>query len=350
MIPRKKIKRLVDFYHKLGKMSLCYSDQGKVKGLQRNGNSPTKQMNRPFFTSFSAFRFVVAAILLLAAGLKSHQLATGPILPVMAGSMFAPILELLQNRSLLISVVAGELLFALVLLAGLWQKWTWLLSILVFSTFTLVSLVKGLNGEASCGCFGEVTINPWLTTALDFFVVVLLLFFRERGGWAIRFSSKERRRLLAALSVWLMLAVPLTIAMMAVQTVEVAELGTEFVGADGKMTLMLEPEKWVGKEFPLLEQIDEKTRTLLERGDWTIVIARKDCDLCKQALEKLTTRQIANLAVLELEDNAQNVKLDKPASVALKGTLKPEPNWVVLTPTVLHCQDGNCVAVGENSI
>jgi hypothetical protein len=37
-----------------------------------------------------------------------------------------------------------------------------------------------------------------------------------------------------------------------VQKNNIAELGTEFVRADGKKTILLEPKKWVGKKFPLL--------------------------------------------------------------------------------------------------
>lgn len=47
---------------------------------------------------FAQFRFVVAAILLLAAGLKAHQLATVPLPPVVQGSVFTSLLELLNDR------------------------------------------------------------------------------------------------------------------------------------------------------------------------------------------------------------------------------------------------------------
>ncbi len=290
-------------------------------------------------------RLFVAAVLLIAAGLKAHQLATTPSL----GD------GILQARWFNIFVVEFELLFGIWLVFGLLQKLTWLASVGLFAVFATVSTFKGISGEASCGCFGEVAINPWLTAMFDLCVVGMLVWVRPREVFRCEnvveiVSALQKRQVLVMVALWLVMAGPVTVAMLAVETTDMAALGTEFVGADGKATVMLEPEKWVGREFPLWQQVDETIRPLLERGDWTIVIARKDCDLCKQVLEKLTTRQIANLAVLELEDNVQNIKLDKPASVALKGTLKPEPNWVVLTPTVLHCQDGNCVAIEENSI
>jgi hypothetical protein len=75
---------------------------------------------------FAQFRFVVAGILLLAAGLKAYQLATVPLPPVVQGSVFTPLLELLNDCYFQMVVVVGEILFALVLVAGLCRAWTWL--------------------------------------------------------------------------------------------------------------------------------------------------------------------------------------------------------------------------------
>jgi len=73
---------------------------------------------------FAQFRFIVATILLLAAGLKAYQLSTAPLPPVVQGSVFTPILELLNDRHFQMLVVVGEILFALVLIAGIWLHWT----------------------------------------------------------------------------------------------------------------------------------------------------------------------------------------------------------------------------------
>ena len=54
---------------------------------------------------FDQLRFVIAIILLIAAGLKAHQLATTPIPPSVQGSIFTPLLTILNNRWLLMIVV-----------------------------------------------------------------------------------------------------------------------------------------------------------------------------------------------------------------------------------------------------
>lgn len=128
---------------------------------------------------FCQLRFVIAAVLLLAAGLKAYQLATAPFLPPVQRSIFTPLLELLNNRGLLVFVVEVEILFALVLLSGIQQHWTWFISFLTFTAFFFISVMKGLNGESSYGCFGVITVNPWITASFDIIIVILLAFFRE---------------------------------------------------------------------------------------------------------------------------------------------------------------------------
>jgi len=297
---------------------------------------------------FVHLRFVVALILLLAAGLKAHQLATAPLPPVVQGSIFTPLLELLNNRYLLMAVVLGEILFALVLIAGIWRSWMWLLSLLGFTIFMFISLIKGLSGESSCHCFGAVSTNPWITTGLDFVIVIFLTLFRERVDWT--FALPDCKKLVTVLVVWLAIAVPVLFAMLSLKQQSHATLGTEFTGADGKVTIMLEPEMWVDKRFPLWDHVDDQARSMLEKGKWNIVIARTQCEDCKRLIEKLGTQTTVPLAILYLDDGTTDIGYSEPQDrAAVKGSLKIEPHWVILTPYLVQCQDGICLSVGENA-
>jgi uncharacterized membrane protein YphA (DoxX/SURF4 family) len=104
-------------------------------------------------------------LLLTAAGLKAHQLATQPVL----GAGF------LNSRWFVIAVVEFEVLFGLWLLAGLAPRCSWRCAVLLFSAFAVVSAHKALRGDVACGCFGRVQVNPWQTLALDVGVVLALL-------------------------------------------------------------------------------------------------------------------------------------------------------------------------------
>jgi len=125
---------------------------------------------------YDVVRIVLGLVLLTAAALKGHQLATEPV----AGT------GLLTSRWFLIGVVEFEFFFGLWLLAGPYPKWTWAAAFCCFALFAGVSLWKGLSGEACCGCFGRVPVNPWYTLILDLAAVGALLCWRpRRGRWPV---------------------------------------------------------------------------------------------------------------------------------------------------------------------
>ena len=102
---------------------------------------------------YVAIRVFLAAILISAAVLKGYQLATGPVLGT----------GLFSSRILLIAVVEFEWLLGVWLITGLFPKWAWRVTLGCFVLFACVSLYKGLSGDASCGCFGQVEVSPWWT-------------------------------------------------------------------------------------------------------------------------------------------------------------------------------------------
>jgi hypothetical protein len=209
-------------------------------------------------------RWVVAFVLLVAAGLKTHQLATTPSLGE----------SLLHARWFNILVVEFELFFGVWLVFGLLPKLTWFAMIGCFSIFTLVSFYKAVSGESSCGCFGAVIVNPWITMTFDLMITGLLVIFLpkkiifHKNMFRCELTGlRQKNRIIAIVVVWLVVAIPVTLAMFSIQENDFAEIGTEFVGTDGKKTILLKPEKWIGKEFPLLPYIEPtEAREKLKTG------------------------------------------------------------------------------------
>jgi uncharacterized membrane protein YphA (DoxX/SURF4 family) len=152
-----------------------------------------KSVTVTFGRGWLAMRLMVAAILLVAAGMKAHQLAT---IPVLGEGLF-------HARWFNILVVQFELFFGIWLIFGLLPKLTWLATVACFSVFTLVTLYKALSGEESCGCFGTVTVNPWVTLVFDLTVLGMLLWLRPSAlstcwqdmadGWQVPATVKLRR-------------------------------------------------------------------------------------------------------------------------------------------------------------
>ena len=292
---------------------------------------------------FAQFRFIIVAILFLAADLKAYQLSTAPLPPVVQSSMFTHLLELLNGRYFLMAVVVGEILFALVLIADIWRTWMWLLSLLGFLAFTLVSVMKGLSGESSCGCFGSVPVNPWITATFDATVVVLLAVFREQLDWS--FPTLDRKKVTTVLAVWLVLAIPALFAMLSLKQQPYGTLGTEFQGFDGRKMISLEPEKWHGKEFPLISYFTAPHEgDVLKQGVWKVLLVHIDCERCLEMLADLKKQNAERVAVVIIPSRSseQVPQMSFPTFV-----LNSQIDWFAETPRILELSRGICFSVGE---
>lgn len=69
----------------------------------------------------------------------------------------------------------------------------------LFAALGAVSLYLGLIGQASCGCFGRVTVSPWLTLALDAACAAALLNTRPAAADPARSASRDWAVTLAAI-------------------------------------------------------------------------------------------------------------------------------------------------------
>jgi hypothetical protein len=64
--------------------------------------------------------------------------------------------------------IAFELALGCWLLSGKLPAGAWLVTLLTFGGFAMVTFYQGWIGQASCGCAGRiVTINPWIAFAVD---------------------------------------------------------------------------------------------------------------------------------------------------------------------------------------
>ncbi|MDR0338290.1 MAG: hypothetical protein LBI18_14535 [Planctomycetaceae bacterium] len=294
---------------------------------------------------FGQLRFIMVAVLFLAAGLKAHQLATIPLPPPVQGSVFTPLLEFLNHRGLLIMVTEAEILFALLLCSGICRRWTWFVSLLCFSAFSCVSAMKGLSGENTCGCFGVVTVNPWMTTTVDVILVLFLIIFREHSNFSFKFSVKEKRKLIIVLIIWFVLGVPSLLAMLSLKQVHVS-LGTEMISVDGRKKIVLEPETWIGKEFPLAVRFEQPVDgEILKQGKWTIVLIHADCPKCRQLITDMEKQSVVNVALIDIPSRTPAVP---PKTSFPVFRLDENNDWFVPTPYMIKTSDGICISFNEN--
>jgi hypothetical protein len=68
------------------------------------------------------------------------------------------------------------------MVSGLFRKASWLAGTAAYWGFVGVTLYKALGGAESCGCFGQIQVNPWITLfAIDVPFALLLTIFRPKG-------------------------------------------------------------------------------------------------------------------------------------------------------------------------
>jgi thiol-disulfide isomerase/thioredoxin len=300
---------------------------------------------------------VLGLLLLTAAVLKGQELLTVP----------AANRDFWSWRPFLIFQVEFELALGLWLLSGLFPRLAWLAALLCFGLFCGVTLYKGLTGAASCGCFGRVHVDPWVTLlAVDLPAVVALGLFRPRLVFASLPSGvqgrlpggttgrESLRRMLTAL------AQPLPsrarLAATAVPGLALLGLTTPMLAFREPAPVtstyeVLEPQTWVGKELPILKHIDIAEK--LGKGRWLVLLYHHDCPDCAMAipLYEQMARDLAGnedflqIALVAIPPYGQgSVSTDCPC---LLGKLDQRRTWFVTTPATALLTNGQVRSTWE---
>ena len=286
---------------------------------------------------YTQTRVFVGAILLLAALLKAYQLATEPTAEI----------SLMTSRWFLVFSVQFELLLGLCLIAGLFVRTAWLTTLGSFALFSCISLHKALSGEVSCGCFGSVQVNPWYTLGLDLAVVGALVRYRPAlWGKEVGTDTRPASHYGVVFGVWLIVAVSAGWGMSRFEANTVSDDGM-FLG-DGEI-VVLEPETWTGKRFPLFAHIDQGGQ--LARGVWLVVLYHHDCPQCQEVLPSYellaaeTDEDQRSVALVEVPPFGPREGRDSSISPVHRVRLQDTKDWFVQTPTEIQLTDGTVTAV-----
>lgn len=113
--------------------------------------------------------------------------------------------------------------------------------------------------------------------------------------------------------------------------------------------VVLQPEAWVGKPFPLEKHIDIGEQ--IRQGEWTVILYHADCPKCRQAIldfdANATAAQRQTTVLLEVpSESGGNASWVRHLGMKT-GRLAAERRWLVRTPVSIHLQDGRVLSVGE---
>jgi hypothetical protein len=274
--------------------------------------------------------------------LKTYELSTRPVVPV----------DFFTQRWVLIQQVVFELVLGVWLLSGFWRKVAWWITTGCFAGFIGVTFYKGITGQSSCGCFGTVRVNPWITLGMDVGILIALLVFRP-GRRPIPHPTRPRLRVAGGSVVIL---AGLSMSLTAIAAYEPARLAEDGTILGDQRFVLLEPEEWIGKTLPLLDHIDGGRA--FAKGAWTVVLYYPDCPKCKTALPKLVATaaklkadgDASRVALVQIPQDGETVELtlEGAAEHCLLTALSETRDWAVASPAVMGVIDGRVVSARTN--
>jgi hypothetical protein len=281
-------------------------------------------------------RLFVATVLLIAAGMKVHQMATQPMRP--AGSDAGFFEQVLADRGFNLFEIHFEFVLACWLLSGWARRPAWLATLGCFVLFSLITLHKHLSGEASCGCFGAAIVPPIYTFVLDVSIVLMLVVLhpRLRNAGPILDGSPWQ------------LAVGLAAALAAVvlTTVPVTRFRTPTLTAAAIEVEEAMPETWVGLPLPLFGHFNADVARQLQAGQWLVVVVHDGCTGCAALVPELERKARAmppgrkpRVALL-FKDRPGDSPAVPADGLFLVAQLDASREWNVPSSTVVWLKDG----------
>lgn len=285
---------------------------------------------------FRGVPLMVGVVLLGAAALKGHQLATEPP----TGGGFGP------SRWLLL-VVPGEVLLGLWVLSGWGARRARVVALACFGGFFAISLDRALAGETSCGCFGKLSISPSVSAGIDLFALLGLWFWQPSAAGS-GLQRPARLEWCGVLVAVLALAVAGTNTARHPHTASLEDDGR----IRGQGVVVLAPETWLGKPFPLLRHINIRER--LHVGHWNVLLYRQGCPRCEEELvryQEMATEPVhiadaPRIAFVEVPHaGGTPTAAPSPSSAWSSGSLTNAREWDLATPLVVRLRDGRVVGV-----
>ena len=199
----------------------------------------------------------------------------------------------------------------------------------------LVNLNMALRGEASCGCFGMVPVNPWYTVALDCAALIALFTWRPANVSQPRTSRGVRFALLAMAA----------LVLSGTGVVALAWHGSAGREAS-EQVVVVRSDGWVGQPFPLLPHL--VTEVPITQGKWTIVFFNSHCPVCHEYLHDCERN-------LREDERRRMILVEVPTEIegALPGfsvaRLPRDRTWFVEVPLRVDLHDGLVTAVHDRA-
>ena len=225
-----------------------------------------------------------------------------------------------------------ELWAGLMCLYGVESNW-FLIGLLVFFALGVaINATMAMLGSRDCGCFGDVRVHPWVTSAVDLLVVIYLL-IRVNP-----FDVIEEKKIAASRKSIFTCAL-MSSALIA-STIWYSPASNDRNSSDFRS---VDCESLMQRQFSLATEIVGGVEFLT--GRWRILIVRTSCPACANLLKSVVDETNLNegekLAVVEVPPLGQQELMVQADRFTY---LNPRKSWMVQTPMEIHVADGMVVS------
>lgn len=227
-------------------------------------------------------------------------------------------------------------------------------AVLLLGFFAVILVWETFSGAASCGCFGAVTVPPWVTLAVDGSLFLGVVFLAPGGR---EFAPPTPWRTAVAL-VWTLLV--FGVSFMAAPW---PGNGGGPVVQEGAIRAAMAPvppsyylpdyDSWIGKSWDELDLAPYlgPEPAFLRHGLAFVVFYRKDCEHCHQLLSTYFAGDppypTLLVAVPEKNGFPKTGVLPLPCTGCSERELPAGCDWFFQTPVVVRFDDGRVSCVAE---
>lgn len=209
----------------------------------------------------------------------------------------------------------------------------WRASFALFVVFSCVNAYQTLIGSATCGCFGAWTVSPLLMLLVDLSLLACYLLTWPREGET--FPHGLAGVTAATLAFTASAAVTFSILPPGAERAA-KSLSDALQRATGG--LVLRPEDWVGRQFPLLDLIESSSE--LSLGEWDLLFAYQGCMECRAEMRRFCSGTSDGKILIDLDSSLSNRQLGCCRVVQLNGNHR----WIINAPVVVHLSSGRVVS------
>ncbi len=252
------------------------------------------------------------------------------------------------NFVLRFSIAAELVVVGVMVLLPPLARWT---GIIVLGSFIPILVGDLVLGASSCGCFGAIQVNPWITLVMDVtFFVLLLICGRREPRLALGATIPTSRVVVAG--IWSLLSVALAFGLPspASPSPEQSEGSESIVSGAGSLPsdgyYLPDYESWIGRPFADLE-VAAWSRGLpsdLTAGQQYVILYRKDCEHCHELLALYFSESLewptTAIAVPERSGwPTENIQ-PFPCAECRLAELPAGIDWFFATPVLIRLGDG----------